>query len=457
MMKCGMATTTARPSPKRGIDEAALLQLPREPASGRGRRHGTSSSEPFDRWFRYPAGFASDYVSLLLGHLNVPPRGLVVDCFAGSGVTGTAARQAGLGFFGIEAHPLVAELASLKLDRPSPAIPILEDLARHVVEDATRLVSRRLGRARPAATSQPDLVQRCFALDHLELLVAIRDIIKRRQDEPASAYLKWALLGSLRELASVKVGWPYQRPAMRRRPMFGEPDKRFIARSRLIQDDLSKIASSLDTPLATIYCGDARLSASWNDLEPRTADGCVSSPPYLNNFDYADATRLELYFWGEVTTWSRMCASVRSGMLTATTQQSSVPAASEAIKGLGDFGRTFGWIDSLTASLEQQRKARERGKEYDRMVPEYFLGIAQVLANLATRLKAGAPCVWLIGDSAPYGVYVDTPAIIADLAGHIGFGHEGDLVLRKRGGRWASNTTRHAIQLTERLILLRRR
>src|SRR6266568_866361 len=71
-------------------------RLPSEPGSGRGRRHGTSSSQPFDRWFRYPAGFASDYAALLLGHLDVPAGGVVVDCFAGSGVIGTAARAQGI-------------------------------------------------------------------------------------------------------------------------------------------------------------------------------------------------------------------------------------------------------------------------------------------------------------------------------------------------------------------------
>ena len=63
---------------------------PTEPGSGRGRSHGTSSREAFDRWFRYPAGFASDYVELLLDRLALT-EGTVIDCFAGSGVTGTAA------------------------------------------------------------------------------------------------------------------------------------------------------------------------------------------------------------------------------------------------------------------------------------------------------------------------------------------------------------------------------
>src|SRR6266496_699515 len=82
-------------------------------ASGRGRRHGTSNVDAFDRWFRYPAGFASDYASALLQRLDLPKNGVLLDCFAGSGVIGTAAQRSGLQFYGIEAHPLIAELARL--------------------------------------------------------------------------------------------------------------------------------------------------------------------------------------------------------------------------------------------------------------------------------------------------------------------------------------------------------
>ena len=62
-----------------------------------------------------------------------------------------------------------------------------------------------------------------------------------------------------------------------------------------------------------------------------------SSPPYLNNFDYADATRLELYFWGPVASWKEMCESVRSGMLVATTQQTRQAVARAAYEQLNRY------------------------------------------------------------------------------------------------------------------------
>ncbi|HET9895296.1 MAG TPA: hypothetical protein VFQ44_10215 [Streptosporangiaceae bacterium] len=189
---------------------------------------------------------------------------------------------------------------------------------------------------------------------------------------------------------------------------------------------------------------------------PVPADGCVSSPPYLNNFDYADATRLELYFWGDITSWAEMCRDVRSEMIVATTQQSRVSMTQEALESLARYGKTGGEIARLTRRLAAERKNRKRGKEYDQVVPSYFLGISQTLGNLAGALAPGAPAVWLIGDSAPYGVYIDTPAIIAKLAAEQGFTVEEDMLLRHRGNRWANNSTRHKMKLSERLVLLRR-
>ncbi|WP_159046820.1 hypothetical protein [Streptomyces sp. NRRL F-4707] len=191
-------------------------------------------------------------------------------------------------------------------------------------------------------------------------------------------------------------------------------------------------------------------------LTPKSAHGCISSPPYLNNFDYADATRLELYFWGDISSWAEMCAEVRADMLTATTQQSNVTSARLATTGLEAYGDVAASVAEITSKLLAERSKRPRGKEYDRVIPDYFLAVGQVLENLARALKPGSPVVWLVGDSAPYGVYVDTPRLIGDIAQSVGFSFEKDITLRQRGQRWQSNNVRHDVQLSERLILFRK-
>ena len=80
--------------------------------------------------------------------------------------------------------------------------------------------------------------------------------------------------------------------------------------------------------------------------------------------------------------------------------------------------------------------------------------LEQVLKNLVSHLEPGSSALWIIGDSAPYGVYVDTPALIGELASAAGFDLREDLTLRARGDRWATAADRHQVPLTERLLVL---
>lgn len=432
-------------------DRVELAAWPSEPGSGRGRRHGTSSYQPFDRWFRYPAGFASDYARLLLDRLDLD-KGLVIDCFAGSGVTGTAALDQGLEFFGIEAHPLIADLARLKVS-PVCSAPPVRALAAEIAEEVSEaLVSTESDAAAVTAEFAP-LVQQSFDESVLHRLALLRHAIQSRSECVAAPYVKWGLLATLRDVACVKVGWPYQRPGQQRVPRYRDPVERFLVRAGWIADDLENLGPR---PSASVVCGDARDPIAWANLGHGQAESCVASPPYLNNFDYADATRLELYFWGEVTSWSQLCSMVRTEMITATTQQSSRTEQADAVTRLEAMGALGEQVLTLTELLTKQRRSRPRGKEYDQVTPAYFVAMAEVLSNLAMVLKAGATCVWLIGDSAPYGVYIDTPRLIGELACTFGFEVDADLALRHRGNRWQGATGRHSVALTERLLVFRR-
>lgn len=430
------------------------LAWPLQPGTGRGRIHGTSSGTSFDRWFRYPAGFASDYVSLLLDRLALEPGMIVADCFMGSGVSGTAASTRSLSFAGIEAHPLIAELAALKLT-PS-AVPESIRLLSATITEAVRSDTSELAEtlegsasAHGVGDSETDLVRRSFAPEVLNLLVKVRTEVASRCEDPAAAYLKWALLGTLRDVAGVKVGWPYQRPGIARSPRHTDVLKRFAIRAAMMADDLASRPPG--AAAAHLSVGDARDVEAWQRLP--IAHGCVTSPPYLNNFDYADATRLELYFWGEVRSWRQMCEDVRVDMLTATTQQSSKGAKKTALENLiavhGSVGTEIG---TLTTQVETAKAARgRRSKEYDQVIPAYFEGIATVLGNLHAGLSENSTALWLIGDSAPYDVYIDTPGIIGRLAENVGFQFKEDVMLRERGNRWNRGST---AKLSERMLVL---
>src|SRR6185312_10300595 len=262
---------------------------------GIGSVYGTSRERPFDRWFRYPAGFSPDALRLAADAARVRRGAVVVEPFLGSAAC--ASGLPGRYVVGIEAHPLIADLAATKLAPPPAAANALRGASRRVAEIAAV--------GSPDLDAEHELVRRCFESDALERLAALRDVLAERPREPWRRHLRWALLGTLRDVASVKIGWPYQRPAVGRVAPYTDPTARFLARAEMMAADLE--LDEWQRPVGRVVRGDARSAATWKRAASGTRfDACVSSPPYLNNFDYADATRLELYFLGMASTWAEM-------------------------------------------------------------------------------------------------------------------------------------------------------
>src|SRR3972149_8914532 len=69
----------------------------------------------------------------------------------------------------------------------------------------------------------------------------------------------------------------------------------------------------------------------------RSFDHVFTSPPYLNNFDYADRTRLELYFWGHAKSWGDISQKIRTVLMTSATTQISRTDVRYEI--LGEFSK----------------------------------------------------------------------------------------------------------------------
>lgn len=420
----------------------AIVAAVLSPELADGAAHGTSRTVPFDRWFRYPAGFSPRALERALDVMAPRPGWKVIDPFAGAGTAGTGLQGTQAQFVGIEAHPLVAELADLKFRRPSSP--------SNLREAARQLLTKVVPSSK--SSGEHELVRRCFEAETLDRLVDIREALSSAPDE-SRTFLKWALLGLLREVASVRVGWPYQRPALKRRPPFRDVNGRFVARVEMIADDLAQSP----TQIGQVFCGDSRDPAVWDRASAAGGlDGCISSPPYLNNFDYADATRLEVYFSRYAGNWRELCTGVRRDMIVASTQQTSRARATQSREALVAWPSVFEEVGALTDSLSIERGKRLRGKEYDQLLPSYIHDIGCVFTLLHANLRPGSLCVFVVGDSAPYGVYIDTPRLLSELAQDVGFATASDDVIRRRGDRWKSNGSRHRVALTERLLVLRR-
>ena len=72
--------------------------------------------------------------------------------------------------------------------------------------------------------------------------------------------------------------------------------------------------------LAEPIFGDAR---NIETVQDDSIDLVITSPPYANNYDYADATRFELTFLGEIENWGDLHDNVRKDLIISSAQHAS--------------------------------------------------------------------------------------------------------------------------------------
>ena len=86
------------------------------------------------------------------------------------------------------------------------------------------------------------------------------------------------------------------------------------------------------------------------------------------------------------------------------------------------------------------------------MVAGYFNDMHKIIKKAYRVLKPNTRALFVLGDSAPYGVFIPTDELIGKIACQIGFSSYSIDVLRKRGEKWKANPQRHGVKLRESIV-----
>ena len=104
--------------------------------------------------------------------------------------------------------------------------------------------------------------------------------------------------------------------------------------------------------------------------------------------------------------------------------------------------------------LSELRKIKGGKKSYDRLVAGYFNDMYEILSDTLAVMKPNSSAVFVLGDSAPYGVHIPTDEFIGKIGKGVGFKDFKVEVLRLRGGKWRNNPQRHSVELRESIVTL---
>jgi hypothetical protein len=394
-------------------------------------------SLPVHGWFRFPAGFSASWVKDVVSfEMQARPTLTLLDPFAGVGTAVLAAEEAGAAAFGIEAHPFVARIAGAKL---------LWKNSPYEFGEFAREVLSRAQQCSQSPEGYPPLITSCYTPEALQILHSLKLAWQSLADGSPASELTWlAITAILRTTSHVGTApWQYILPqkskdAVSPVPAFGKQIEKMasdmVMRQMLGIQQRGKI--SLD---------DARVGRTIPD---HSVDVVVTSPPYANNYDYADATRLEMSFWGEVAGWRDLQSTIRQFLIRSSSQHVSAEHSTvdEYLRQLA----TSSFYEEITGKCKELGAERlEHGgkKAYHVMIAAYFRDMLHVWMSLRRVTKSPAKVCFVIGDSAPYGVYIPVERWMGELALQAGFSTWRFEKVRDRNIKWKNR--KHRVPLKE--------
>ena len=401
----------------------------------------SNMSLPVHRWFRYSAGFSASWVKdcIRSAKSKQDENVRVLDPFAGSGTVLLEAEEENVPSYGVESHPFVSRVAQAK---------ITSGIEADAFRSFAAGILKRAQKVTPDVGGYPDLIRKCYPDDVIEGLDRLRKAWVETQHHPLSELGWLALAAILRQCSPVgTANWQYVLPNKSKAKVV-EPFTAFSDKVRQMYVDLCGRRPT--EAVARLIQGDAREMPGVPD---KWATLVITSPPYPNNFDYADATRLEMTFFGDVAGWGDLQKTVREHLVRSCTQHVS-PLVSETSSLLADklLDPIRAEIDLVCERLDKERHVHGGKKNYHTMIVAYFLDMARMWKRLRDVTTNGASVCFVIGDSAPYGIHVPVDKWMGELAVASGFKGFTFQKTRDRNMKWKNR--KHRVPLREGHLLV---
>ncbi len=403
-------------------------------------------SLPIHRWFRYTAGFSAQWVEeTIMTYLSKSTHNnfKVLDPFAGSGTTLLSCDKLGVISYGYEPHPLIYKIADYKLLWKTDLDLFLKtanDILVKALNDNSQI------------DIYPDIVLKCYDGINLQEIDHLKKALYSKADNSFSYKLSWlAFVSILRATSQAGTAtWQYILPNKKKTRVISAFEA-FSKQVNLMYEDMKIFQTSQAKQYATLIKQDARKSSN---IEKKSIDLIITSPPYANNYDYADATRLELSVLGEINSWGELQSKIRPNLIRSCSQMVS-KEKNYTFQYLKDPLLTpiYNEIFDVCTKLNLEKENHGGKKNYHTMIALYFLDLARVWHELRQVCKEGATICFVIGDSAPYGIYVPLDEWLGRLAISAGFKEYYFEKTRDRNIKWKNR--KHKVPLKEGRLWIR--
>lgn len=382
-----------------------------------------SHNHRVQRWANFIAGYSVEFVEKCLQNRD-PKNDVVIDPFLGCGTTLVTAKNMGFQGVGFDRHPVFFNLAVAKL-------------GNYTIADLDKIKNKMIVHDEHLSWSEDAIafLSKLFADKDLEQInrasSAVSTFRERLKPLAIAFFLK-----SCEAACGAQTDGIYKAPTSLKKkiPFRDAIEKAYSMFRDDIESNWYKEHWSI-TPDVQYY---NKSSTKLSEVSSDSVGICITSPPYLNNFDYAEMTRMHLYLLGWADSWKEISLKVRNDLITNTTTALKGKKSSDDQMKMRSClpGSLLSELDEIVGDLEKERKIRAGKKEYDYLVYPYYSEIRNVLLELYRTMKNGGELHWVVADAALYGVHIRTHLHTAEILKSIGFKNIKVDLLRKRGHRW---------------------
>lgn len=397
---------------------------------------------PIHDWYRFTAGFSYKLVDKIIKEEKLTFSDTIYESFSGCGTTLVSAQKNGVQAIGNEGQELLFDVIKAKLNwkiNHTETEAILSD------------IERKLDNAK-SKDNYHELLETLYTEKNLLQLYFIRDYIQDLEED-IKLFLKLALTQTLHKVSIHPIAIPYiSRTKFLKNDLTGF--ELFSNAARKMLDDLENYKELLQT--TKIYLHDSRKLNS--KILDNSCSVCITSPPYLNNLDYGEVSKVCSHFYGITDNWNDITNKVRQNLVTgATTHYKEADFIIDEWKGNRFYSENKSIVDVLMPDIlkiKEISRTRKGKKSFDILALYYLEDMYDVLLEMRRVLKQGSKAYLVLGDSAPYGVFIDTTRLLGQIALNAGFNNFKIVKIRDRGIKWTTLKNRHSLKLSENILIL---
>lgn len=404
---------------------------------------------PIHNWYKFTAGFSHKFVEeiIKLEGLSEKKSSEIFDPFAGCGTTLVSAQKERVRAVGNEGQSFMYDVIKAKLNWSldqkvyNTFLDNIKDaLDKKDIDDLD-------GKSHP-------LLLTLYKRKTLKDLYLMRDEIWSIKEDKYKLFFQLALSQTLHKVSIHPIAIPY---IVRTKLLKNTKSawEYFSSICNQMFKDVQALVSNETT--SKIYKHDSRKANRFIDTDQCNA--CITSPPYLNNLDYGEVSKVHTHFFEITDDWNDITEKVRKKLVTGATTHYTESSFDLSDFRENDFSlNNAGVLRRLIRKSNQIKGAaqnRSGKKSYDILAFLYFEDMYKVLLEIRRVLSSNSKAYLILGDSAPYGVRIPTTELIGEIALNVGFKDYKIHRIRSRGTKWKSLTHRHSLELTENVLVLK--